>query len=151
MKKTDRAGETAAPRRRRRVRRLGGAAIAAIAVALTRVVVSGESMRPTLLPGDRLIVLRIAHRGHLRAGDLVTVRDPRPGEQRNLVKRIVDVSGDWAEVRGDNPEASTDSREFGRVHLGEVTGRVLYRYAPASRAGIVRSSRSAALDGTLGP
>jgi nickel-type superoxide dismutase maturation protease len=136
---------------RRRARGLGVAVLAAIAAALTRVVVSGDSMRPTLQPGDRLIVLRIAHRGRLRAGDLVTVRDPRPDEERILVKRIVERSGDWAEVRGDNPESSTDSREFGRVHLAEVTGRVLYRYAPASRAGIVRSSRSAALDGTLGP
>jgi nickel-type superoxide dismutase maturation protease len=135
----------------RRRARLGVAALAALAAALTRVVVSGDRMRPTLQPGDRLIVLRIAHRGRLRAGDLVTVSDPRLGEERTLVKRIVELSGDWAEVRGDNPESSTDSREFGRVHVAEVTGRVLYRYGPASRAGFVRSSRSAALDGTLGP
>ncbi len=151
MKKTHRAGETPVRAGRRRARRLSVAAVAAIAAALTRVVVSGDSMRPTLEPGDRLIVLRIAHRRRLSAGDLVTVGDPRPGEERTLVKRIVELSGDWAEVKGDNPESSTDSRAFGRVHRAEVTGRVLYRYAPASRAGIVRSSRSAALDGTLGP
>jgi nickel-type superoxide dismutase maturation protease len=151
MKKTQGAGKTPARGGGRHARRLFAAAIAATATALTRVVVAGDSMRPTLEPGDRLVVLRIAHRHLLRIGDLVTIRDPRPGEQRPLVKRIVDLSGDSAEVRGDNPASSTDSREFGRVPLANVSGRVLYRYGPAPRAGFVRHRpRSAAFDGTLG-
>jgi nickel-type superoxide dismutase maturation protease len=151
VKKTQGAGETLARARRRLGRRLLVAGIAGMAAAFTRVVVSGDSMRPTLEPGDRLIVLRIAHRQRLRVGDLVTVSDPRPGEQRSLVKRIVELSGGSAEVRGDNPLSSTDSREFGPVPLAEVTGRVLYRYGPASRAGVIRQPRSAAVDSTLGP
>jgi hypothetical protein len=55
-----------------------------------------------------------------------------------LVKRVGDVDSDSAEVAGDNPDASTDSRTFGRVPLGSVTGKVLYRYFPAERAGVVR-------------
>jgi nickel-type superoxide dismutase maturation protease len=95
-------------------------------------------MRPTLEAGDRLVVLRLGHRRNLRTGDLVIVRDPRPGEERSIVKRIVEVSAGSAEVRGDNLTASTDSRDFGRVPLGDITGRVLYRYGPASRAGVPR-------------
>jgi len=96
-------------------------------------------MLPTLEPGDRLVVLRAGHRRRLRAGDLVTVRDPREeGTGRVLVKRIADLDPSGAEVIGDNPDASTDSRSFGRVPLRSVTGKVLYRYAPAQRAGRVR-------------
>jgi len=109
------------------------------AAAFFRVVVEGDSMLPTLEPGDRLVVLRSGHRLRLRPGDLVTVRDPREeGPGRVLVKRIADLDRSEAEVIGDNPDASTDSRSFGRVPLTSVTGRVLYRYAPAQRAGRVR-------------
>ena len=41
-------------------------------------------------------------------------------------------------VRGDNPEASTDSRSFGPVPTSAVLGRVARRYAPSWRAGPVR-------------
>lgn len=110
-----------------------------VAAAFFRVVVEGDSMLPTLEPGDRLVVLRSGYRRRLRTGDLVTVRDPREeGRGRVLVKRIADLDRSEAEVSGDNPDASADSRSFGRVPLESVTGRVLYRYAPAERAGRVR-------------
>ena len=106
----------------------------------SRVAVAGDSMLPALEPGDRLVVLRLGHRRRLRAGDLVTVRDPRAdGDGRVLVKRIADVDPESVELTGDNPDASTDSRSFGRVPLGLVTGKVLYRYAPRPRAGVVRN------------
>jgi nickel-type superoxide dismutase maturation protease len=109
------------------------------AAVFSRVAVAGDSMLPTLEPGDRLLVLRIGHRRLIRPGDLVTVRDPREdGSRRVLVKRVGDLDGESAEVTGDNPDASTDSRSFGRVPLSFVTGRVLYRYAPGPRAGVVR-------------
>ena len=109
-----------------------------LAAVFSRVVVSGDSMLPTLEPGDRLLVLRLGHRRGLRLGDLVTVRDPRgDGPRRVLVKRVGDAEGESVEVAGDNPDASTDSRSFGRVPLALVTGKVLYRYAPAERAGVL--------------
>lgn len=118
-------------------------AVAAVVVLLaatlrglgaTRVVVEGTSMRPTLEPGDRLLVARA---GRIRRGDLVAVADPRyPG--RLLVKRAADVNGGWVELRGDNPGASTDSREFGAVPVTEVRGKVVRRYAPSNRRGRVR-------------
>ncbi|HAM02575.1 MAG TPA: nickel-type superoxide dismutase maturation protease [Acidimicrobiaceae bacterium] len=104
------------------------------ALGATRVVVEGTSMRPTLEPGDRLLVVRT---GRLRRGDLVAVADPRyPG--RLLVKRAAEVNSGWVELRGDNPEASTDSREFGAVPVSEVRGRAVRRYAPSHRRGAVR-------------
>src|SRR5205823_12371876 len=73
---------------------------------LRRVEVAGDSMRPTLEPGDRLVVWAP---GPVRAGDLVAVRDPR-NPARTVVKRVAAVGGEGVAVVGDNPDASTDSR-----------------------------------------
>ncbi len=90
-------------------------------------------MLPTLDPGDRLLVVRAWRVG---VGDLVVVADPRrPG--RLLVKRVVGEDPGGLELRGDNPDASTDSRFFGAVPRSSVRGRVVRRYAPADRRGPV--------------
>lgn len=105
--------------------------------------VENESMRPTLEPGDRLLVDPRAYTLHPPVrGDLVVLRDPeRPG--RLLVKRVVGIPGDTASVggtirpgevavEGDNP-SSRDSRDFGPVPLAEIRGRAWWRYYPAER------------------
>ena len=88
-------------------------------------------MRPTLAPGDRVVVVRARR---LRRGDLVALRDPRDRD-RTIVKRVVEVDGDEVTVLGDNPARSTDSRVFGPVHRNRVRGRAIYRYAPEGRRG----------------
>ena len=88
-------------------------------------------MRPTLLPGDRLLTLRTRQP---RTGQLVVLGDPRQA-RRSLVKRVVAVERRMATVAGDNPAASTDSAVFGPA---AVRARVLYRYHPPERAGRVR-------------
>ena len=115
-----------------------GLGLAATVVAtsrrLTRVVVAGESMLPSLRAGDRLLVVPF---GRLRPGDVVALPDPRqPG--RMLVKRVRSVGSGLVDVRGDNEAVSTDSRHFGPLPLSSVTGRVAYRYAPAGRVGRLR-------------
>lgn len=86
-------------------------------------------MAPTLEPGDRLLVTRGRR---ARPGDLVALPDPRAAD-RLLVKRVGAVEGDTVTVLGDNPAASTDSRQFGPVPTRSLLGRVRYRYAPAER------------------
>jgi nickel-type superoxide dismutase maturation protease len=124
-----------------RARRASWAGWAMLAVgglwALTRprrVEVHGRSMEPTLADGDRLIVVRSQQP---RPGSIVAVRDPRQPD-RLLVKRVVSERCGLVDVRGDQPEHSTDSRSFGPVARSAVVGRVLRRYAPAERAGPVR-------------
>jgi nickel-type superoxide dismutase maturation protease len=102
-----------------------------VSAFLFRVVVEGDSMRPTLVPGDRVIVVRARQ---LRRGDLVALRDPRD-RARTIVKRVVAVDGDEVTVLGDNPDRSTDSRVFGPVHRAGIRGRAVYRYAPEGRRG----------------
>jgi nickel-type superoxide dismutase maturation protease len=110
----------------------------------TRLEVAGDSMAPTLAPGDR--VLAAAARA-LRPGEVVVLEHPdRPGLE--VVKRVTRVAGDPAPdgrvlgpdeiwVEGDNLESSTDSRHFGAVSRGRVRGRVLLVYWPPARRRVV--------------
>ena len=101
--------------------------------------VRGGSMAPSLLPGDRLLVeSRTYHLRPPRIGEVVLAADPRMPE-RELIKRVAAVDDDnaSAELRGDDPAASTDSREFGAVPLGTIRWRAAYRYWPPQRIGRV--------------
>ncbi|HJP71960.1 MAG TPA: S26 family signal peptidase [Candidatus Limnocylindria bacterium] len=99
---------------------------------LDTVKVRGRSMAPTLLSGDRLLVARLGP----RVGDVVLAADPRDG-QRELVKRAVSIDAFGVTLRGDNPVASTDARTFGAIPAERVRWRVLLRYWPLERAGLV--------------
>lgn len=104
------------------------------AAALPRVVVAGRSMVPFLLPGDRLLVVRLPRWWPLQAGWLVAVRDPRQPE-RLLVKRLSLAGPGTVVVLGDNPAESTDSRVLGPLPRRSVVGVAWYRYGPPERAG----------------
>jgi hypothetical protein len=74
-------------------------------------------MVPAFVPGERLTVIRRWRA--IRVGDVVVLRDPR-GHDRWLLKRCVARNGHQVELRGDNAEASTDSRDFGLVMEREI-------------------------------
>ena len=113
-------------------------ALAVLAAGTDRVEVAGGSMRPTLEPGDRLLVWRTRRVG---VGQLVVLTDPRRPD-RPLVKRVTCVDPDGSvTVAGDNPAASMDSRAFGSVARASIQGRALYRYHPPARAGWVGAAR----------
>lgn len=120
---------------------LGGAALVA-ALRPFRALVAGDSMVPTLEPGDQLLCVRGAR---IRSGDVVVVRPSSHGIE--MVKRVTGVPGeevpvaggahrlaaDEYMVEGDNPARSTDGRSFGPVRRDQMMGRVLARYWPTVR------------------
>jgi nickel-type superoxide dismutase maturation protease len=119
---------------------LAGASAAGLALGLAGrrwldvVEVNGGSMAPTLLPGDRLLVESLTFRRRApRVGDVILASDPRTPE-RELIKRV-HAAGPQLELRGDAPEASTDSRTFGAVPAAAVRWRAMLRYWPPARAG----------------
>jgi len=94
-------------------------------------------MAPSLLPGDRLLVESRSYlRRAPRPGEVVLAADPRRAD-RELIKRVVaiDETGAAADLRGDAPEASTDSREFGSIPVSAIRWRAAFRYWPPERAG----------------
>lgn len=99
-------------------------------IPLTRVAVAGDSMRPTLHPGDWLVV---AHRLPIRVGRIVVAQ--RPDRPDLLIikraRRQLDDRTWW--VEGDNPTASDDSRTFGPVDRSLIRGVVVARYWPTPR------------------
>ncbi|HSJ46447.1 MAG TPA: S26 family signal peptidase [Euzebyales bacterium] len=101
---------------------------------LRHVIVTGSSMHPTLCAGDRLLL--VAAPGRPRPGQLALAHDPR-SHDRELLKRVHAVASDGIDLRGDNTAASADSRVFGPVPARMVRTYVVWRYAPANRAGRV--------------
>jgi nickel-type superoxide dismutase maturation protease len=83
-------------------------------------------MSPTLADGD---VVLIGMRARPRPGSVVVVCWPqRPGQLS--IKRAVGRHGSGWWVEGDNPDASTDSRQLGTA---TATAVVLARVWPAPR------------------
>src|SRR6266511_3230589 len=129
---------------------VAGLIVAARRARLEPLLVRGDSMRPTLDPGQRIAVGPV--RGALRRGEVVLLR--RAGLE--MVKRVdglqvaepyaaarpalhggveldVRLGGDELAVLGDSRGHSTDSRSFGAVPSEDVIGIVRFAYWPPRR------------------
>ena len=98
------------------------------------VAVAGDSMSPTLVDGDWLVVSWVVPK--LKARKVYVIeRANRPGVL--VIKRLLEIgSGENAGkvwVEGDN-KASTDSRQWGWISESELRARVLFRYKKAKRS-----------------
>jgi nickel-type superoxide dismutase maturation protease len=88
-------------------------------------------MAPRLPSGSLIVAWPIDDATRLRVGDVVVARRPdRP--ELEIVKRIeaIDAAGSAIFLAGDNPGASTDSRQFGTVTRHHILARVGWRYWP---------------------
>jgi nickel-type superoxide dismutase maturation protease len=87
-------------------------------------------MAPRLPSGARVVARAIDGSMRLRVGDVVVARRPdRP--ELEIIKRISAIDAGGAIVLvGDNPAASTDSRQFGPVTRAHILARVRWRYWP---------------------
>ena len=99
------------------------------------VAVAGDSMSPTLVEGDWLVVSWAAEPAipKLEKQEVYVIeRADRPGIY--VIKRLMEIGGGenaskvW--VEGDNV-ASTDSRQWGWIDQTELRARVLFRFKKA--------------------
>jgi len=132
--------------------------------ALRLVSIPSESMAPTLVAGDQILVTRwVDPRGlpeplaallpvrEPAVGDILVFRSPED-RRRLLVKRCVARGGERFErswvpsgtlvLVGDARARSHDSRAFGPVELGAVAGRAVYVLWSHDARGGVRPPRS---------
>lgn len=86
---------------------------------LKRFTVSGNSMLPTLKPGQDVLVWCWFNK--YRAGDIVAIKV----NGKDMVKRIQKVEGRRIFVEGDNKKISTDSRSFGWVDKKNISGKLI--------------------------
>ena len=84
-------------------------------------------MRPTLRPGDRLLV---TYGTPVRAGRVVVARF---ADGTLVVKRATERRGSGWWLRGDNPAVGVDSRHRGPVRDEDVLGVVRGRLWPWPR------------------
>ncbi|WP_312856393.1 S24 family peptidase [Nocardioides pelophilus] len=96
-------------------------------VPLGLAVVRGDSMRPTLAPGDRLL---LRHGARPRPGQVVVARF---ADGTVAVKRAVEERADGWWLLSDNPADGVDSRHRGAVPAEDVLGVALARWWPRPR------------------
>lgn len=89
--------------------------------------VSSDSMSPTLCRGDTVMVIRLHPGTDIARNDIVTIRDPRSGDE--VIKRVVAVAGQTISIEdsfltiGGTPvdEPWVDHRTIDGVYFGPVT------------------------------
>ena len=84
-------------------------------------------MRPTLHPGDRLLV---AYGARMRPGRVVVARFP---DGTVVVKRASERRGSGWWLLGDNPDEGVDSRHRGAIADADVWGVAVLRLWPRPR------------------
>jgi len=97
-------------------------------------VVTGDSMRPALRPGDRLVV---DYRRGTRPGDLVVARfaDGTIAVKRAAERRTTRTGAPGWWLLSDNADEGVDSRHRGPVAEDQVLGVVRLRVWPSPRVG----------------
>eukprot|EP00742_Colponemidia_sp_Colp-10_P010755 GILJ01011845.1.p1 GENE.GILJ01011845.1~~GILJ01011845.1.p1 ORF type:complete len:174 (-),score=6.29 GILJ01011845.1:153-674(-) len=134
--------------------------------------ISGRSMQPTFNPHlhedssrivqaltmDRVLLDKRSVASHMfRRGEVVVLRSPEDPD-RQIVKRLLAVEGDWIRpyhdselvkvpkgqcwIEGDNPSISIDSNNFGPVPLALIEAKVMRVLWPPSRVGPVERQDS---------
>jgi nickel-type superoxide dismutase maturation protease len=87
-------------------------------------------MAPRLPSGALVVASSVDRVTPLHVGQVVVARHPdRPALE--IIKRIRAIDGQGAIfLVGDNPSASTDSRQFGAVRREDIVAQVRWRYWP---------------------
>tara|TARA_B100001250_G_scaffold395326_1_gene400106 strand:+ start:802 stop:1071 length:270 start_codon:yes stop_codon:yes gene_type:complete len=82
-------------------------------------------MHPTIREGDLVIYKPFdPNKESLKKGYIVVLNNPLRNEEL-IVKRVSNKRSNAIELRGDNEQASSDSRQFGFINQTEIIGIVI--------------------------
>ena len=86
-------------------------------------------MLPTFESGERALFLPVSNANGSLLGKVVLVARENSFGARDFyqVKRVTDYKDGEFFITGDNPDFSTDSREFGWVRRDEVIAKLLFK------------------------
>ena len=86
-------------------------------------------MLPTFKSGERALFLPINNANGTLLGKVVLVARKNTFGARDFhqVKRVTDCKDGEFFVTGDNPDFSTDSREFGWIKSNEIVAKLLFK------------------------
>ena len=115
-----------------------------------------DSMTPTLIPGDMVLVNLKAYVGESpQVGDIVVFADSDKANGRTLIKRVVRLGATCLEktqcspeevsavyVQGDNPAHSYDSRNFGAVASSHLIGKAFFILVTLNTSGTLHFKRA---------
>ena len=129
-----------------------------VSQAVTLSIVNSRSMEPTIFARDVVLVEKVSPalkkafgQSPANVGDIVFFTQPLAfsneialrkdaapvGKNVLLVKRVFSITGgNDIDVRGDNPQHSFDSRDWGNLPSDNVIGIALFRLYPFSRFGL---------------
>lgn len=92
-------------------------------IPISKFTINGNSMLPTLKPGQDILSFNWAYMGRKpKEGDVVVIKIGG----KEMVKRVSKISRSKIFVEGDNKRNSTDSRHFGEVSISQIVGKVVY-------------------------
>ena len=87
-----------------------------------RFTIHGNSMLPSLKPGQDVVVFNWAYIfSEPKIRDIVVINH----QGRQIIKRISRINNHALWVRGDNEKESTDSSNFGAVEKSNIIGKVI--------------------------
>ena len=96
------------------------------------IIISGNSMYPTLKHGDFILIKKLLPIYKYKVGDIVVLPNPYNSKQlvvKRIVKTKVVIVGRNVEhlawIEGDNSEVSQDSRNYGWINKNSIEGRLI--------------------------
>ena len=91
---------------------------------LSKFKISGHSMEPLLLHGDKILTTNIFYLFKSpQINDIVVFKDIT----NVFVKRITKIINDKYFVSGDNQNDSLDSKDFGAISKSQILGKFIYK------------------------
>lgn len=95
-----------------------GAAFVVRTFVFQQYVIDGPSMRPTLQPGDRVLLNKLSYRAHdVNRGDVVVFDRVQGTRHDDLIKRVIALEGET--IRIENCAVFIDGEELAEPYLAD--------------------------------